>query len=249
MSSSTTSKSSPSTYYIDKEEMVKEVIKSRETGVMTDRLARMILLLAEKISYRHCFIGYSYREDMVADAVLNLVCGGALKFDPSKSQNPFGYYTIAIHRSFIHFLHVEKKHRYIRDKLLIELGENPSFGFLEDHKDHADPELAKGMQDLRDDIERARKDPTPAPGEKRAAKNAKKDADIIEADVDSELENLEELIEAGSADDESFSEFVDESYIEAQQDKKDKRRSRTAKSKQLQDVVDSEIDRDLLVYQ
>lgn len=229
-------------HYIDKAEMLEEVIISRAAGAMTDKLAKMILLLAEKYSHHHWFIGYSYREDMVADAVLNLV-GSALKFNPEKSNNPFGYYTIAIQRSFMHYLHVEKKHRYIRDKMLLELGENPSFAFLDDHKAQVDgdPELARGMQELRDEIQRARTDPTTAPGEK------KKKAENSEATTSDETDELDEadthdpdmVTEVDETD--IFNEFVSSDTLE---DKTPPRRKR----KKADPEENLDINVDLLVY-
>ncbi len=244
--STTTSAAVPAkktNHYIDKAEMLDEVVKSKAAGAMTDKLARMILLLAEKYSHHHWFIGYSYREDMVADAVLNLV-GSALKFNPEKSNNPFGYYTIAIQRSFMHYLHVEKKHRYIRDKMLLELGENPSFAFLEDHKTQVDgdPELARGMQELRDEIQRARTDPTTAPGEKKKKAEATETTatDDLSVAVDPELiadENVE------VEDLQAFDEFVSSDSLE---DKTPPRRKRNKKADQEENL---DINVDLLVYQ
>jgi DNA-directed RNA polymerase specialized sigma subunit len=89
-STSATIPAKKTNHYIDKAEMLAEVVKSKAAGAMTDKLARMILLLAEKYSHHHWFIGYSYREDMVADAVLNLV-HSALKFDPEKSNTTSNY--------------------------------------------------------------------------------------------------------------------------------------------------------------
>ena len=50
-----------------------------------------------------------------------------LQFDESKSDNPFAYYTAAITNSFTRVLNMEKKHQSLRDDLLQEAGQTPSF--------------------------------------------------------------------------------------------------------------------------
>lgn len=124
-------------YYLTNADLLPEVIKSKELGRMTDRLASMLVLLTESYSKKSSWFGYSYREDMVADALLNL-CRNALKFDPNISKNPFAYYTQCIKTSFLQYLLDEKKHRYIRDSLLVEAGQNASFSFMDSEKKDSD---------------------------------------------------------------------------------------------------------------
>lgn len=116
-------------YYLTNATLLPEVIKCIEKGKMSNELAKMLMLLTERYSKTSKFGGYTFREDMVSEALINL-CKNALKFDPVKSSNPFSFYTTAIHNSFLQFLNNEKKHRNIRDKMLIQLGENPSFNYM-----------------------------------------------------------------------------------------------------------------------
>jgi hypothetical protein len=51
----------------------------------------------------------------------------ALQFDEGKSQNPFAYYTAAVTNSFTRVLNVEKRQRDIRDDLLCDSGQMPSW--------------------------------------------------------------------------------------------------------------------------
>ena len=88
---------------------------------MTNELAKMLILLANRIASKANFANYSYREDMVAESLANLA-KHALKFDEAKSNNPFAFYTSAIMNSFYQYLNNEKKHRNIRDTLLIKKG-------------------------------------------------------------------------------------------------------------------------------
>jgi len=97
-------------------------------GKLSGKLAKYLWMIAERYSYSPSFAGYSFREDMVSIAVVNL-CANWYKFDPAKSDNPFAFYTTAAYRSFLQYLADEKKHREIRDSLLVEHGANPSFAF------------------------------------------------------------------------------------------------------------------------
>ena len=121
-------------HYVTNSVLLPEVIRAKQLGRVTNELARMILMIAERFSCKSNFVGYSFREDMVSFAMVNLMAN-ALKFNPEKSNNPFAFYTTAIRNSFLQYLADEKKHRDIRDSLIVEEGLNPSFNYSENGKD------------------------------------------------------------------------------------------------------------------
>lgn len=121
-------------YYLTNSRLLPEVIKSKTAGKISAQLAEMLMLLTKRYASRPAFSGYTFRDDMVAEALADL-CKNALKFNPERSDNPFAFYTSCIHNSFLGFLNVEKKHRKIRDQLLIDIGENPSFNFQEEYRE------------------------------------------------------------------------------------------------------------------
>jgi DNA-directed RNA polymerase specialized sigma24 family protein len=124
-------------YYLTNGDLLPAVLESKKVGKMTDKLARMLMLLTDRYSRKANFNGYSFREDMVSAALINL-CQNALKFDPEKSSNPFAFYTTAIKNSFLQFMSEEKKQRYIRDSLLLDAGQDASYGFMESNKNSDD---------------------------------------------------------------------------------------------------------------
>jgi hypothetical protein len=130
-------KRAPSTstkgHYLTNANLMEQIRISREKGGMTSLLGEYMMLLAERYSHNWNFAGYSFREDMVGFAVVNL-CANWHKFDPSKSSNPFAFFTTAVYRSFLQYLSAEKKHREIRDALIVDAGGNPSFAFLDKGK-------------------------------------------------------------------------------------------------------------------
>lgn len=124
-------------HYVRNADLLPAVIEAKELGKVTDKLVKMLWLIAERYSRKGNFVGYSFREDMVSAAVENL-CKNALKFNHEKYSNPFAFYTTAIHNSFLQFMADEKKHRNIRDALLIDAGANPSFNFGQSEKSESD---------------------------------------------------------------------------------------------------------------
>lgn len=99
---------------------------SKDHGQMTHKLATMFIKLCERYATRSNWRGYTYNDEMQAQALLQLSYIG-LKFDESKSQNPFAYYTAAITNSFTSVLNTEKKNQNIRDDILEMNGLNPSW--------------------------------------------------------------------------------------------------------------------------
>ena len=86
----------------------------------------MYIKLCDRYSMRSNWRGYTYLDEMRGQALLQLSQIG-LQFDESKSDNPFAYYTAVLTNSFTRIVNIEKKNQVIRDDLLIETGQMPSF--------------------------------------------------------------------------------------------------------------------------
>jgi hypothetical protein len=98
----------------------------KDHGQITNKLARMYMMLCEKYSMKFNWRGYTYRDEMEASAILQLTYVG-LRFNEAKSSNPFAYYTAAITNSFCRVLNTEKRVQHIRDDILEANGMSPSF--------------------------------------------------------------------------------------------------------------------------
>lgn len=94
-------------------------------GNITDKLAKMYMMLCEKYAMKFNWRGYTYNDEMQASAILQLTHVG-LRFNEAKSANPFAYYTAAITNSFCRVLNTEKRNQNIRDDILEINGLNPS---------------------------------------------------------------------------------------------------------------------------
>lgn len=73
-----------------------------------ESIGRMFVAIATNRATVRNFSGYSFKEDMIADAVFNCVLR-IHSFNPEKSTNAFAYYTTVVFNSFIHRIKAEKK--------------------------------------------------------------------------------------------------------------------------------------------
>lgn len=99
---------------------------SKDHGKITNNLAMMWIKLCERYANRGNIRNYSYNDEMRDQSVLQLLETG-LKFDESKSNNPFAYYTSIITNSIIRILNVEKRNQEIRDDILEINNMTPSY--------------------------------------------------------------------------------------------------------------------------
>jgi hypothetical protein len=113
-------------HYVNNKTLYEEMVKFKEKteqaaaeGKNLPQIPRYVgecfLLICNKLSTKPNFMGYSYRDEMVADAIENCV-SAAHSFDPDKSKNPFAYFTQIAWNAFIRRITKEKKQSYIKHK-------------------------------------------------------------------------------------------------------------------------------------
>lgn len=101
--------------YINNEKLLAEVRVYAETGVHTEELGKMLLLLAKRYSDRGNFSGYSWKDDMICEAILTCL-KYMHNFDVNiEKANPFAYFSRIIHNSFLSYISKQKKHSKIKD--------------------------------------------------------------------------------------------------------------------------------------
>lgn len=99
---------------------------SKDHGQITNKLAKMYMMLCEKYALRFNWRGYTYVDEMRNSAVLQLTYVG-LRFNEAKSANPFAYYTAAVNNSFCRVLNTEKRNQNIRDDIMEMNNLSPSW--------------------------------------------------------------------------------------------------------------------------
>jgi hypothetical protein len=100
-----------------KTHVLAELAAGRKTPPVTDYIGKCFLDIATHLSYRPNFINYPYREEMIGDGIENCLMY-ASNFDPTKSKNPFSYFTQIIYFAFLRRIAREKKQMFIRYKML-----------------------------------------------------------------------------------------------------------------------------------
>lgn len=75
---------------------------------MTDYIAECVFLICNNMSYKSSFINYTYKEDMIGDAIEN--CVRYIKnFNIEKNNNAFGYVSTIAYFAFVRRIKKENK--------------------------------------------------------------------------------------------------------------------------------------------
>ena len=105
--------------------------KNKSVPVVTDYIARCFIKIAEGLSHRPNFVRYTYREEMVMDAVEN--CLKAVEnYDIAAATrtgkpNAFAYFTQICWYAFLRRIQKEKKQLDIKNKILEKTGYDQVF--------------------------------------------------------------------------------------------------------------------------
>ena len=103
-------------HYVNNKEMLEEFKKYKQTGKISDKLGDMFIKIAKNLSNKPNFIGYTWKEEMIGEAVLTCI-KYSKNFDPEKSTNPFGYISRFCYNSFIEYINKQKRHSTIKETL------------------------------------------------------------------------------------------------------------------------------------
>lgn len=117
-------------HYVNGKEFEEEIRQYYKTGNVTYKLGESITKIANGLSFAPNFINYSYKEDMVGDAVVKMF--SALKnqkFKLDSGFSPFSYFTTIAFHAFINRIKKEKRHHETlneyREKVYTELMLDP----------------------------------------------------------------------------------------------------------------------------
>lgn len=160
--------------YVNNADFLEAIIKhkqlceeARNKGTELPKVSNYIGECIQSISYRlsskHNFSGYSFKEDMIMDGIENCLLY-IENFDTEKSKNPFAYFTQIIWFAFLRRIAKEKKHLYTKLKSsqsVIAMGETYTDGgdvklhmnldvdyidnFIQDYEDKVERDKAKSQ--------------------------------------------------------------------------------------------------------
>jgi len=118
-------------HYVNSREFEEEIRAFYKSGHVTYKLGESINKIANGLSFAPNFINYSYKEDMVGDAIVKMF--SALKnqkFKLDSGFSPFSYFTTIAFHAFINRIKKEKRHHETlneyKEKVYTEMMLDPS---------------------------------------------------------------------------------------------------------------------------
>ena len=116
-----------SKHYINNATFLQELLAYKERKKINAKepipnyIGECWMKIAEGLSHKPNFISYSYRDEMISDGIENCLMYFE-NFDPTKSSNPFAYFTQIIYFAFLRRIQKEKKQLYIKYKSTAQMG-------------------------------------------------------------------------------------------------------------------------------
>ena len=95
-------------------------LNNQPTPRVPEDIGKCFMMIATKLSTKGNFSGYTYKDEMICDALENCVVA-VHSFNPEKSKNPFAYFTQIIWYAFLRRIEKEKKQTYVKYKSLERL--------------------------------------------------------------------------------------------------------------------------------
>lgn len=98
-------------HYVNSKEFEEEIRAFYKTDFISIKLGESINKIAHGLSYAPNFINYSYKDDMIGDAIVKMVAAlKNKKFKLDSGFSPFSYFTTIAFHAFINRIKKEKKH-------------------------------------------------------------------------------------------------------------------------------------------
>tara|TARA_Y100000310_G_C20544188_1_gene744791 strand:+ start:190 stop:762 length:573 start_codon:yes stop_codon:yes gene_type:complete len=157
-------KTKPSEHYVNNKEFYdalciwkKGVVEADDCGEtrppVTEYIGSCFIKIAEGLSRKLCFINYDFKEEMIGDAIENCTLY-AHNFSPTKSKNPFAYFTQMTYYAFLRRIQKEKKQMYVKYKLAEQSNDFRNFMRWKDEDPHEKLSLQDNFKISDKDIEK-----------------------------------------------------------------------------------------------
>lgn len=114
------------THYISNKEFTQAIVdyinecesreaEGKEPKQIPNVIAKQFMVLANKLGSRYNFVGYTFRDEMVSNAIF-ACCAKVRKFNITVSSNAFAYFTNVCWRAMVDVINYEEKMSYIKAK-------------------------------------------------------------------------------------------------------------------------------------
>lgn len=135
-------------HLVERKKLNEELLsQGKEKAPIDDYLGFVVMEIARRLAYRPNFINYSFREDLIGDAI-EAGLKGLDKFDCSYS-NPFAYITQIMWNAFIRRIQIENAQQDIKGALIADMPLDDLFD-TQDHDDDGVQYSEHMMNYLRD---------------------------------------------------------------------------------------------------
>jgi len=183
-------KKAKANHYIDNERFLAallehraNVLANKEAGVEPPRVSNYLgdcfIKIARHLSYKSNFINYSYKDEMISDAIENCLAV-VNNFDPAKSKNPFAYFTQITFFAFVRRIQKEKKQLQTKYRYIDQLDINELVT-----QDQDNGEFQNQFLDyLKNQLDGYDYEKVVSPATKAALKKKKKEAENEEPAID-----------------------------------------------------------------
>ena len=122
------------THYINNQEFLAALLEhkakvdaaradNQDPPPISNYLGDCFIKIARHLSYKSNFINYSYKDEMISDAIENCLAV-VNNFDPAKSKNPFAYFTQITFFAFVRRIQREKKQMATKFRYIDQLDVN-----------------------------------------------------------------------------------------------------------------------------
>ena len=120
-------------YYISPKEFKESLKRFYDSDILTDDLAENVKKIAYGLSYNSNFINYTYKDDMIGDALIKMYSAlSRKKYSFDTESNPFSYFTTIAFNAFINRIKKEKRHheaeKNYREKVYEDIMTDPENG-------------------------------------------------------------------------------------------------------------------------
>jgi hypothetical protein len=103
-------------HYVNAKEFTADIKTYYDSGTddIGNKLGESIYKIATGLSFAPNFINYSYKDDMIGDAIVKMFSAlQSKKFNLDTGNNPFSYFTTIAFHAFINRIKKEKKQRQV----------------------------------------------------------------------------------------------------------------------------------------
>lgn len=179
---------------VDYQKQIKKAEKAgEERPIVPEYIGDCFIKIANHLAYKSNFINYSFRDEMILDAIENCLTY-MHNFNPKKSSNPFAYFTQITYYAFVRRIQKEKRHLQTKYRYIQSLDMDSVIRQIHDEGNY-DNNLLRYLQQ-QTDLANAETDTDQKPTKSKLTRKPKYfDKDESYLDESEHIEKVDDIIE------------------------------------------------------